>query len=139
MNKYLEGTSETIRENLKNFNSFYDFNKFSFWLVGFFEADGCFSINNIGDIRFELYQHSLDVQLLYNLKTYLQCGSVYSRENISTYSVQSIKHFKTILYPIFNNKILSEVKFNQFKSICDLPSVNLPAVRGEVLSTNKAW
>lgn len=135
------GTSETIRENLKKFNDFYDFYNFSFWLVGFFEADGCFSINNRGEIRFELYQQTLDVQLLYNIKTYLQCGSVYSRNksnsNTSTYSVQSIKHFKSIIYPIFNKKILSDVKFNQFKAICDLPSVNLPAIKGE--HNNKAW
>jgi len=139
--KNIGGTSETIRENLKNYNDFYDYNKFSFWLVGFYEADGCFSINNRGEIRFELYQQTLDVKLLYNIKTYLQCGSVYSRiksnSNTSTFSIQSIKHFKSILYPIFNNKILSDAKFNQFKAICDLPSINLPANKG--IHKNKAW
>ena len=32
---------------------------------------------------------------------------------------------------------MSDIKFNQFKAICDLPSVNLPAIKGE--HKNEAW
>lgn len=134
-----EGTSETIRKNLNkiNFNSFYNNQNFNDWLVGFYEADGCFSINNRGELHFELYQHSNDVDLLYKIKTFLQCGTVSTRKdrNISVFHVYSIKQFKTILYPIFNNKILSDYKFKQFKKICDL--ANLPAIKGN--HNNNAW
>jgi hypothetical protein len=118
--------------NLKN--QYLNDQVFYYWLVGLFEADGCFSVNHKGEIRFDLYQHSLDVGLLYQIKTRLLCGYVHTNSNksvdklISTYTVYSIKHFK-ILYPIFNQRILSEYKYNQFKKICDI--VGVEAIRGD--------
>jgi len=105
-------------------------------LVGFFESDGCFSINNRGEPVFEIYQHNNDIDLLYKIKTFLQCGQVFSKKNfyISSYIIFNKKQFITIIYPIFNNKILSEYKFLQFKKVCEL--LNLPAIKGN--HNNKA-
>lgn len=105
--------------------------------MGFFEADGCFSINNRGEIRFDLYQHTFDVALLFKIKTYLQCGNVYTPKGktTSTFTIYGVKHFKFILYPIFNNRILSDYKFNQFKKVCE--SINLTCTKGKHKS--RAW
>lgn len=110
---------------------------FHHWLVGCYEADGCFSINLRGEFRFDLYQHSIDADLLAYIKTRLQCGNVHKRSNrdMCIYTVYSIKHFISILYPIFNKKILSEVKFNQFKKVCE--KAGLVAERGD--HSHLAW
>lgn len=74
---------------------------------------------------------------MYNIKTRLQCGVVHSRNNraLATYSVFSGKQFIDILYPIFNHRILSEYKFEQFKKVCDI--YGLSAQRGQ--HSNFAW
>lgn len=109
---------------MANNDYFYD------WLVGFFEADGCFSINHRGEIRFDLYQHSVDVGVLTDIKTRLSCGNIHSRQSrdMSTFTIYGIKQFTTTLYPIFNNRILSDYKFKQFKAVCDI--AGLDAIKG---------
>ena len=54
---------------------------------------------------------------------------------MSTYTTASGKHFINILYPIFNSRILSEYKFQQFAKVCAL--YGLEAQRG--IHTNPAW
>jgi hypothetical protein len=128
-----KGTSETIRENLKfkNFNSSYNFSNFSYWFVGFFEANGCFSINIFNEIQFEIFLNNQDKDLLYKIKTYIQSGIVFSppNSNISTLIIKRPSELISKIYPILNGKILSEYKYKQFQRVCDLQGLP-PAVRG---------
>ncbi len=135
-----KGSSETTRENFgikyKNFNLAYNFENFSLWLVGFFEVFGELKlISDKDEINFLLSVDLIDIDILYKIKTFLQCGKITTNLNKATYIINNNDQLINIIYPIFNNKILSDSKFNEFKAFCDL--FNLPCVKSNNL--NSSW
>ena len=62
------------------------------WFVGFSEGDECW---NISQTRFDLTQHTADIQILYKIKTQLGFGKVTtskSRPNESRFTVTKSEH-----------------------------------------------
>ena len=67
-------------------------NEFLTWLIGFTEGEGCFVVNNRGDLAFIITQTTTDIGVLYFIKETLGFGKVISQSiNTSTYVTQSKK------------------------------------------------
>ena len=89
-----KGSSETTRENFgikyKNFNLAYNFENFSLWLVGFFEVFGELKlISDKDEINFLLSVDLIDIDILYKIKTFLQCGKITTNLNKATYIINN--------------------------------------------------
>jgi hypothetical protein len=66
------GSSETTRKAI----TLDDKNFFEWWLIGFAEGDGGFSIDKRGYLVFKVTQSSADAQVLFYIKKELGFGSV---------------------------------------------------------------
>jgi len=88
------------------------------WFVGFSEGDGCW---NISQHRFDLTQHTADIQILYKIKTQLGFGKVTtskSRPNESRFTVTKLEHL-SILESIFKNRICTTHTLTRFNLFFD--------------------
>lgn len=102
------------------------------WIVGFVDGEGCFYVgvlkNNTMTSGFQIQpeftvtQHSRDIQLLYGLKEYFQCGQVSVNNGESWHwRVKNLAHFTEIIIPFFEkHKLKSKrrVEFEKFRTIC---------------------
>lgn len=90
-------------------------NKSLDWFVGFSEGDGCWNKQN----RFDITQHTADIQILYKIKTHLGFGKVTTsktRPNESRYTVTKLEHL-SILENLFKDRICTQhtmLRFNKF-------------------------
>lgn len=108
------------------------------WVVGFTDGEGCFNldVHVKKDMRwglqmqpeFTVVQHERDKQLLEDLKTKFQCGSVgvNRKDDTSTryhYRVKSVRDLTKTINPFFEkNELRTQKKdeFEIFKEICSL-------------------
>ena len=89
-------------------------NPFFDWFVGFSEGDACWNSQH----RFDLTQHSSDVQILYKIKSQLGFGKVTTsrtRPNESRFTVTKLEHL-SILEEIFKDRICTQHSMTRFNS-----------------------
>jgi hypothetical protein len=101
------------------------------WIAGFVDGEGCFhvSINPQPEMtaklqvlpEFTVVQHKRDVQILFALKNYFNCGVVrVNHGDRMAYRVRSIEHLLTIIIPFFMKhqlKTKKRVDFEKFRDI----------------------
>ncbi len=106
------GSSETRREEI-NIDE-----KFKWWFIGFSEGDGSFILNRDGYLEFKVTQSSVDAQILFYIKKELGFGSVSLQDKNNKTHHFRVRDKKNILklIHIFNGNIITNYKFNQFKS-----------------------
>jgi hypothetical protein len=108
------GSSETTREAI----TLDDKNFFEWWLIGFAEGDGGFSIDKRGYLVFKVTQSSVDAQVLFYIKKELGFGSVTVQSKLNQthqYRVRDIDNLLKII-KIFNGNLITKNKKLQFKS-----------------------
>ena len=108
------GSSETTREAI----TLNDKNFFEWWLIGFAEGDGGFSIDKRGYLVFKVTQSSVDAQVLFYIKKELGFGSVTVQSKLNQthqYRVRDKDNLLKII-KIFNGNLITKNKKLQFKS-----------------------
>jgi hypothetical protein len=101
------------------------------WIVGFVDGEGCFHIGVAKNKTFKLgyqilpefviSQHERDIKLLYNIKSYFNCGVV--RKNygkVSCYRVRDLNQLANIIIPFFEKhqlKTMKKVDFLKFRTV----------------------
>lgn len=106
------------------------------WIVGFVDGEGCFQldVHVKKDMRwglqmqpeFTVVQAEIDIQILYALKDYFQCGSVsLNRQDQAGkryhFRVKSVKDLNEKIIPFFEKHTLKTKKnleFRTFRTIC---------------------
>lgn len=101
------------------------------WIAGFVDGEGCFhvSINPQPEItaklhvlpEFTVVQHKRDVQILFALKNYFNCGVVrVNHGDRMAYRVRSVEHLLKIIIPFFMThqlKTKKRIDFEKFRDI----------------------
>lgn len=97
------------------------------WIVGFVDGEGWFHVERSEHKEkqylpsFHLFQHKRDIQILYRVKKFFQCGVVrHLKNNIWWYRVQDQKHLRNILVPFFEThplKTKKQLDFLKFRQI----------------------
>ena len=101
------------------------------WIVGFTDGEGCFHIAINRNQRmttglqvlpeFTVVQQEKDIQILYALKTYFNCGVVRkNHEGNYTYRVRGISQLKNSIIPFFEKhslKTMKNITFKKFRKI----------------------
>ena len=81
-------------------------NNFLCWFVGLTEGEGCFIVNNRGDLCFVITQSTSDINVLYFIQETLGFGKVISQSiKTSRYVTQSKKEIEIII-SIFNGNLV---------------------------------
>ena len=98
-----------------------------YWLAGFASGEGCFLVtlikttsNQLGywvQLSFQLTQHTCDIELINNLKEYLDCGqtTVYDNHNFIKYVVSNISDIMEKVLPFFEKYSIVGVKFQYYE------------------------
>ena len=101
------------------------------WVTGFVDGEGCFyvGINPHAEMsagyqvlpEFTVVQHKRDVQLLYALKAFFDCGVVRTNHgDRMAYRVRGIEHLLKIIIPFFIKhplKSKKRVDFEKFRRV----------------------
>jgi hypothetical protein len=107
------------------------------WVVGFVDGEGCFFIGINPHLEmttgyqvlpeFTVVQHKRDIQLLYALKDFFNCGVVRkNHEDRMAYRVRSVEHLREIIIPFFEKHLLKSKKridFMRFRKVLALMAV----------------
>ncbi len=106
------------------------------WIVGFVDGEGCFNldVHKKSDMRwglqmqpeFTVVQNEVDIQILYALKDFFECGSVgvNRRDKYGTryhYRVKSVRDLKNKILPFFDKhsfKTKKKIEYQRFRRIC---------------------
>ena len=116
--------SETLRSTLFS-------NVEAQWVVGFVDGEGCFfiGINTHNEMtvgfqvlpEFTVVQHKRDIQLLYALKQFFQCGVVRNNHgDRMAYRVRGLKHLQERIVPFFEKYPLKSKKWLDFLKFRDI-------------------
>lgn len=101
------------------------------WIVGFIDGEGCFSISIIRNAtskfgmqifpEFVVTQGAKSLSALQKLQKFFQCGAVYEnrrhdnhRENIYRYCVRSIEDLRKKILPFFDQHHLETAKYQDY-------------------------
>jgi LAGLIDADG endonuclease len=92
-----------------------------YWVVGFVDGEGCFSVSMHHNPRFarrtygwqlhpafQVYQHSGHAELLLELVTFFDCGRVRSKgpsSSVLTYAVDSLRDLESKIVPFFSEHL----------------------------------
>jgi hypothetical protein len=101
------------------------------WIVGFVDGEGCFFVgmNNQPRLKggkqvlpeFTVVQHKRDIALLYNLKTYFQCGVVrVNHGDRMAFRVRGHENLYTKIVPFFEKHKLKSKKRVDFEKFRDV-------------------
>lgn len=112
----------------------------SMWIVGFVDGEGCFraSIIKNAKLRFQfqiqlefvVVQHKRDIDLLYNIKSFFDCGDVSkakgsldNQNKTARYRVRKLSDLQNKIIPFFEQhslKTKKQVEFLRFKELASL-------------------
>jgi hypothetical protein len=108
------GSSETTREAI----TLSDKENFKWWLIGFAEGDGGFSVDQRGYLTFKVTQSSVDAQVLFYIKKELGFGSVTVQSQLNQTHQFRVRNKDNLLeiINIFNGNLRTKAKKAQFKS-----------------------
>lgn len=101
------------------------------WIVGFVDGEGCFHVgihtNQTSKFgkqiqpEFVVVQHKRDIQVLYGLKTYFQCGHVRpNHEERYMFRVRGHQKLRDRILPFFENhklKTKKRIDFEKFRDV----------------------
>jgi hypothetical protein len=104
------------------------------WISGFSCAESCFDVKIIKkpnykagyqvQLRFRIFQHGRDKDLLGLLVSYLNCGTIQiscnNSRNDVTYTVTSLKDIVNIIIPLFRENPLQGSKSLDFEDFCEI-------------------
>lgn len=100
------------------------------WLAGFTSAEGCLECetrksktHKIGYqilLRFRISQHSRDAELINSLIKYLNCGKVYSQQDLVKFVVTKYSEIINIIIPFFNKYPIQGVKSMYYADFCKI-------------------
>ena len=96
-----------------------------FWITGFVDGEGCFFVGVNRHLEmtaghqvlpeFTVVQHKRDIQLLYALKQFFECGVVrVNHGDRMAYRVRKIEHLKERIIPFFERYPLKSKKWVDF-------------------------
>lgn len=86
------------------------------WIVGFVDAEGYFGASNNETFYFVIYQNQQSINVLYHIKKFFKCGSVFKAgQNMKKYEVSSKNHLKNIIIPFFQKWPLKTSKKKCFE------------------------
>ena len=97
-------------------------------MAGFSSAEGCFFVNikksathklkvNV-QLEFQLIQHVRDEQLMRSFSSILDCGKVYSANNISKLRVTKFLDLTDKIIPFFKKYPIMGEKYLNFEDLC---------------------
>nr|YP_009944736.1 LAGLIDADG-2 homing endonuclease [Ankistrodesmus falcatus]QMS48905.1 LAGLIDADG-2 homing endonuclease [Ankistrodesmus falcatus] len=117
-----------------------------YWLVGFFEADGCLSVfnNKQKQVSLSFILRQADPKVLYQVKSFLGCGSVYmDKQGYWTYCVRNKEGLLKIV-EILNGKLVFTKGLKQYKTWVEAFNQKyktslVPVTTPATLSWNNAW
>lgn len=113
-----------------------------YWMVGFTEGEGCFSIKITKSsttktgwqvqLRYNITQHSIDKVFMNSLVKFWGCGKVFLRfrENKVDFQILKLKDLSEIVIPFFKNMPLQGAKSNDFADFCK--AVEIMKVKGHL-------
>jgi hypothetical protein len=117
------------------------------WLVGFSEGDGSWFIRSNKSVGFEITQHNVDSQVLYEIRSFLGFGSVYhdTSQPRCRYSLTK-GHYQEVIN-IFNNRLKCDYRFDQFQKWCSFihleidPSIAINQISKDTteIKLDNAW
>nr|YP_009519143.1 hypothetical protein [Caulerpa verticillata]AYC65093.1 hypothetical protein [Caulerpa verticillata] len=114
------------------------------WIVGFVDGEGHFGTpDNHQSFYFTIYQNQQSVNVLYQIKNFFKCGSVYKAEQnmrqLRQYKVSSKKHLKDIIIPFFLKWPLKTSKRKCFEIFVKKLTPNLDFKIVETANFNIHW
>lgn len=113
-----------------------------YWIVGFTEGEGCFSIRITKSstaktgwqvqLRYNITQHSIDKVFMNSLVKFWGCGKVFLRfrENKVDFQILKLKDLSDIVIPLFKNMPLQGAKSKDFADFCK--AVDIMKVKGHL-------
>ena len=121
---YINGTFAGVlvapqRLNTKNLSSKHpNIIFFYYWLVGFTDADGGFTIEKSGNKKYSwvyhLDQRKYNERILYYIKNILGVGSITYSSNMAKFRIRDRKNLRDIVLPIFNQYPLLTSKMYRY-------------------------
>ncbi len=121
------GSLAWVKNTHQRLHMKYPRKEFEEWLVGFTDAEGCFSIScqkeNKWNLTYKLTQSKKNGKLLYYIKEQLKCGSITEEDGKLNYRIRDKVNLSNILIPIFENFPLLSFKFFdfiKFKDVLDI-------------------
>lgn len=84
------------------------------WLIGFVEGEGCFLVNNRGDLAFIITQATVDKQVLEFIQEILGFGKVIPQSAISSRYVTQNKKEIDIMVSLFNGNLVLPKRQEKF-------------------------
>jgi LAGLIDADG endonuclease len=105
------------------------------WIIGFFEGESCFFVDifkskthKVGyqvKLKFQITQHSRDIQLMNNIVKYLGSGTLIINKNKSAIDlvIYKLSDIESIIIPLFNNYSLIGNKKFDFLDFCKVVSI----------------
>jgi LAGLIDADG endonuclease len=114
------GYNGCIHQRLHVERPFHEQFNFNWWLVGFTDGDGTFSIvyqNQTWNLTFKISQSSYNLRVLYFIKKNMGAGQVTkTKDNMAHYRIGDQKLLKSHIFPIFDNFILLTSKFHSYQN-----------------------
>lgn len=113
-----------------------------YWMVGFTEGEGCFSIRITKSstvktgwqvqLRYNITQHSIDKVFMNSLVKFWGCGKVFLRfrENKVDFQILKLKDLSEIVIPLFKNMPLQGAKSKDFVDFSK--AVDIMKVKGHL-------
>ena len=96
---------------------------FLYWLIGFTEGDGCFTVNHRNELSFILIQGNSNLNLLTKIQNKLQMGNIIKQgPRVHRLIINRREHIKLIIL-LFNGNILlpsRKIQFNKFLTAFNL-------------------
>jgi hypothetical protein len=112
--KSLERPEVFLQENLDNY-----------WILGFVEGEGSFSITTIKSslyktgyqikLNFNIVQHSRDILLMRKFINFFNCGNIYITSNHVTFAVTKLSDIDEKIIPFFEKYQLQGFKLSNYK------------------------
>ena len=111
--------------------------KLAYWIVGFTDGEGTFSVGKIKNLttksgyqifpEFVITQGAKSLKALEKIKTFFKCGKVYinkrydnHQEDIFRYCVRSRKDLTEKIIPFFKEFRLKTAKLKDFQKFCKI-------------------
>ena len=108
-----------------------------YWIVGFVDGEGCFSISIFKNVtttlgvqifpEFVVTQGAKSLSVLEELQKFFGCGKIYvnkrkdnHREDLYRYCVRSLKDIETKIIPFFEQHQLRTAKYQDFLVFCQV-------------------
>ncbi len=112
--------------------------EFKQWFVGFTDAEGCFRIginkkNKVISFNCTIGLHIDDREVLEFIKNKLNCGNVYTSENVATFVVTKLSDIRNILIPIYEEFPLNGSKHLDYLAFKEAINIKLDSLKSDKL------